>query len=43
LLLHTPLTEADLLAMALQAAEHSFLPQAARVAARQAIQAAAAR
>ena len=42
LLLHTPLTEADLLAMALQAAEHSFLPAAARGAARRAIEAATA-
>ena len=33
LLLHTPLSEADLHAMALQAAAHSFLPQAARAAA----------
>jgi adenosine deaminase len=33
LLSHTPLTEADLLAMATQAARHSFLPEAARQAA----------
>jgi adenosine deaminase len=30
LLDHTPLTEADLLAMARQAAQHSFLPDAAK-------------
>ncbi len=33
LLAHTPLTEADLLRMTLQAAQHSFLPQPARDAA----------
>jgi adenosine deaminase len=37
LLTHTPLTEADLLAMATQAAQHSFLPEAARQAAQAAI------
>ncbi len=37
LLEHTPLTEADLLQMALQAAEHSFLAPAARAQAQQAI------
>jgi adenosine deaminase len=37
LLQHTPLRAADLLAMARQAAEHSFLPPAARQAAVQAI------
>ena len=39
LLEHTPLEEADLLAMAAQAARHSFLPQAQREQALQAIQA----
>ena len=34
---HTPLTETDLLQMAIQAAEHSFLPQAARDLAAQAV------
>jgi adenosine deaminase len=42
LLEHTPLTEADLRAMARQAALHSFLPQAQRLAALQRIDAAAA-
>ena len=37
LLAHTPLTETDLLQMALQAAEHSFLPPPARAAAAQAV------
>jgi adenosine deaminase len=37
LLAHTPLTQADLLAMAAQAARHSFLPDAARQAALAAI------
>jgi len=37
LLAHTPLTESDLLQMALQAAEHSFLPAPARAAAAQAM------
>jgi adenosine deaminase len=37
LLARTALTETDLLAMALEAAQHSFLPQAARAAARDAI------
>jgi len=37
LLTHTPLTETDLLQMALQAAEHSFLPAPARAAAAQAV------
>ena len=37
LLAHTPLTETDLLQMAIQAAEHSFLPQAARDAAAQVV------
>ncbi len=41
LLACTPLTESDLLAMAMQAAEHSFLPEAARHAALQALRAAA--
>ena len=41
LLLHTPLTRADLLAMARQAAAHSFLPEAARQAALAKINAAA--
>ena len=40
LLSQTPLTEADLMAMALQAAEHSFLPEAARQTALQALRAA---
>lgn len=40
LLSQTPLTEAELLAMAEQAAQHSFLPPAARQAARLAVQAA---
>ena len=38
LLLHTPLTEADLVQMALQSAQHSFLPQSARDAAAAEIQ-----
>ena len=42
LLAHTPLTAADLLAMAGQAARHSFLPEAARQQALAAIQQAAA-
>lgn len=42
LLEHTALTETDLLQMALQAAQHSFLPRAARAAAQQAIRAWAA-
>lgn len=42
LLRHTSLTSADLLAMARQAAEHSFMPDAARQQALQAISAAAA-
>lgn len=37
LLTHTPLTETDLLQMAMQAAEHSFLPAPARAAAAQAV------
>jgi adenosine deaminase len=37
LLTHTPLVEADLLAMAAQAAQHAFLPAAARLAAQAAI------
>jgi adenosine deaminase len=37
LLTHTPLTETDLLQMAVQAAEHSFLPPPARAAAAQAL------
>ncbi len=37
LLTHTPLTETDLLAMATQAAQHAFLPEAARQAALAAI------
>ena len=37
LLAHTPLSVADLLQMALQAAEHSFLPPPARAAAAQAV------
>ena len=37
LLAHTPLTETDLLQMALQAAGHSFLPAPARAAAGQAV------
>jgi adenosine deaminase len=41
LLTHTPLTEADLLSMARQAAEHSFLPEAQRLLALQKIAAAA--
>ena len=43
LLTETPLVESDLLAMALQAAEHSFLPEASRARAVLAIRAAAAR
>ena len=39
LLAHTPLTEADLLAMAAEAARHSFLPEAQRQAALARIQA----
>ncbi len=42
LLAHTPLTAADLLAMAREAARHSFLPEAQRVAAVKAIDAFAA-
>jgi adenosine deaminase len=42
LLEHTPLTEADLVAMAAEAARHSFLPEAQRQAALARIEAFAA-